>query len=178
MKTLARIFSALVLTLCLLAAAVLIWPRAPGNPPLPLPPVTAIDRIVVQKAARPILLFQNGKMLRSYAVALGSSPVGDKIRQGDNRTPEGVFRINRKNAASAFHLSLGLDYPQAADIARARAGGYDPGGDIMLHGQPNALPMDAVIRKDWTAGCIAVSNAEIAEIFAATLIGTEIEIRP
>ena len=178
MRAVARIFSALVLAICLQAAAVLIWPRAPGNPPLPLPPITAIDRIVVEKAARRMLLFKNGKMLRSYAVALGSSPVGDKIRQGDNRTPEGVFRINRKNAASAFHLSLGLDYPQAADIARARAGGYDPGGDIMLHGQPNALPMDAVIRKDWTAGCIAVSNAEIAEIFAATLIGTEIEIRP
>lgn len=176
MKPLARIFSALVFTICLLAAAALLWLRAPGN--LPLLPITAIDRIIVEKSARRIVLLQNGKILRSYAVALGASPVGDKIRQGDNRTPEGVFRINRKNAASAFHLSLGLDYPQAADIARARAGGYDPGGDIMIHGQPNALPMDAVIRKDWTAGCIAVSNTEIAEIFAATPIGTEVEIRP
>ena len=178
MKALAGIVSALVLIICLLAAAALIWLRAPSNPPLPLPPVAAIAYISVEKAARRIFLFQNGKILRSYAVALGASPVGDKIRQGDSRTPEGVFRINRKNAASAFHLSLGLDYPQAADIARARAGGYDPGGDIMIHGQPNALPLDTVIRSDWTAGCIAVSNAEIAVIFAATPIGTEVEIRP
>ncbi|MDZ4312378.1 MAG: L,D-transpeptidase family protein [Cypionkella sp.] len=174
MKALARIFSALVLMACLVAAAALIWLRPPEN----LPPMDAIDRIVIEKAARRIVLFQNGKALRRYPVALGTNPVGDKIRQGDNRTPEGIFRINRKNADSAFHLSLGLDYPQPADIARARAGGYDPGGDIMIHGQPNALPTDIVIPGDWTAGCIALPNAQIAAIFAATPIGTEVEIRP
>lgn len=87
MKALARIFSALVLMACLVAAAALIWLRPPEN----LPPIAAIDRIVIQKAARRIVLFQNGKAMRSYPVALGRSPVGDKIRQGDNRTPEGVF---------------------------------------------------------------------------------------
>ena len=174
MKALARIFSAMVFLSCLVAAAALIWLRPPAN----LPPIDAIDRIVIEKSARRISLFFNGKVLRSYPVALGTSPVGDKTRQGDNRTPEGVFSINHKNETSAFHLSLGLDYPQAADIERARVGGYDPGGDIMIHGQPNALPADSMIPGDWTAGCIAVSNAQMAEIFAATPIGTEVEVRP
>lgn len=177
MSLLARSFSALVLLCILAAGAALIWLRPPPVPAA-LPVLTQIDRIVVEKSARRMVLFQNGKAVREYRVTLGGSPKGNKIRQGDGRTPEGVFRINRKNTASAFHLSLGLDYPQPADRARAKAGGYDPGGDIMIHGQPNALPQDVVIRKDWTAGCIAVANAEIAEIFAATALGTEVEVRP
>lgn len=177
MKRLAQIFSALVLLCFLTTGAALILLR-PAALPTALTPLTAVDRIVVEKSARRILLFQKGKILRSYRIALGPAPKGDKVRQGDGRTPEGIFHINRKNAGSAYHLSLGLDYPQADDRARAKAGGFDPGGDIMIHGQPNARPRDAVIGSDWTAGCIAVSNAEIAEIFAATAIGTEVEVRP
>lgn len=123
-------------------------------------------------------LLQGGQPVRIYLISLGFSPTGDKVRQGDGRTPEGVYRINRLNRDSAYHLSLGLDYPQPADRAAARAGGYDPGGDIMIHGQPNALPDATVIKGDWTAGCIAVTNAEIREIFAATPLGTEVEVRP
>jgi murein L,D-transpeptidase YafK len=177
MRHLARIFSALFLLSILGAGAALILLR-PQETPMPPEILTAVDRIIIEKAERRITLIQKGNIARTYRIALGSSPVGDKIRQGDGRTPEGVFRINRKNAGSAFHLSLGLDYPQAADVARAKAGGYNPGGDIMIHGQPNALPSDAVIRRDWTAGCIAVSNAEIEEIFAATSVGTVVEVRP
>ena len=89
-----------------------------------------------------------------------------------------MFTINRRNDKSAYHLSLGLDYPQAEDRARARAGGYDPGGDIMIHGQPNSLPEGYIVKGDWTAGCIAVTNAEMREIWAATPTGTQVEIRP
>lgn len=177
MKTLARIFSALVL-LCLLVAGAAVILLRPQAAPTALPPFVAVDRIVVEKSKRRMLLFQNGKIQRSYQIALGPSPLGDKARQGDGRTPEGVFHINRKNAGSAYHLSLGLDYPQEEDIRRARLGGYNPGGDIMIHGQPNSLPADAIIRQDWTAGCIAVSNAEIEEIFAKTTVGTPVEVKP
>ena len=177
MKHLARIFSALVLLCILAAGAALIWLRPQPLPPA-LPPLVQVERIVIDKAARRMRVFQDGMPVRDYRIALGSAPYGDKLRQGDGRTPEGRFRINRKNAASAFHLSLGLDYPQADDRARAKAGGYDPGGDIMIHGQPNALPPDVVLQNDWTAGCIALSNAEIAEVFAATNVGTVVEITP
>jgi murein L,D-transpeptidase YafK len=125
-----------------------------------------------------MVVYSGAVALQTYKIALGSNPVGDKARQGDGRTPEGIFRIDRKNAASAYTLSLGLDYPQAQDRARASAGGYDPGGDIMIHGQPNSLGDDKVIRGDWTAGCIAVPNQAIREIFAATEVGTVVEVRP
>ena len=153
-------------------------PHAPDRPALPADPTARIDRILVEKAARRLTTFRVGQVVRVYRVALGSSPLGDKARQGDGRTPEGLFRINRRNDASAFHLSLGLDYPQPADIATARAGGYDPGGDIFLHGQPNALPSGVTLWRDWTAGCIALSDAEIEELWRAAALGTQVEIRP
>lgn len=153
-------------------------PCARATPPA-LPPLSGVvERIVVEKAARRLTLVQGGKTVRAYHIALGFSPSGDKTRQGDGRTPEGLFRLDRRNAQSAYHLSLGLDYPQPDDRARARAGGYDPGGDIMIHGQPNALPEGMVVKGDWTAGCIAVSNAEIREIWAVTDQTTLVEIRP
>lgn len=176
MRRQARLFSGLaLLALMLMGLAALYLRPAPA----PLPPLAGqIERIVVEKAARRMVLVQNGTVVREYRVALGFSPEGDKAQQGDGRTPEGIFRIDRRNDRSAYHLSLGLDYPQPADRARAAAGGYDPGGDIMIHGQPNALPDGTVLRGDWTAGCIAVSNAEMREIWAATDAGTVVEIRP
>ena len=176
MRRLARIFATLaLLTLTGLALAALYLRPAPA----PVAPLTGqIERIVVEKAARRMVLIQNGTVVREYRIALGFTPDGSKERQGDGRTPEGVFRIDRRNDRSAYHLSLGLDYPRPQDRARAAAGGYDPGGDIMIHGQPNALPDAAVLKGDWTAGCIAVSNAEMREIWAATPTGTEVEIRP
>ena len=178
MRSAARIFSALVLLGFLVMGAALIYLRAPVLPPELPALVGHIDRIVIEKSARRMVLLQAGVPVRVYQIALGFSAKGDKSRQGDGRTPEGIYQINRLNAGSAYHLSLGLDYPQAADIAAAKAGGFDPGGDIMIHGQPNALPDAAVIKGDWTAGCIAVSNAEIREVFAATPVGTEVEIKP
>ncbi len=150
--------------------------RLEGPPP---PPLTGqIDRIVIEKSARRMQLLQGGKVVRSHGVALGFSPDGDKDRQGDGRTPEGEFRIDRRNDGSAFHLSLGLDYPRPEDRARAAAAGYSPGGDIFIHGQPNALPDGWKLKGDWTEGCIAVANREMREIRAVTPIGTVVEIRP
>jgi murein L,D-transpeptidase YafK len=178
MKRLARAFSFLCLLVLLLALGVVFYLRPPPVTPA-LPPLTGlVERIVVDKTARQMRLIQNGRVVRTYPIALGFAPDGDKVLQGDGRTPEGIFRIAVRNDASKYHLSLGLDYPQADDRARAAAGGYDPGGDIMIHGQPNALPDGTMIRGDWTAGCIAVSNAEMREIWAVTSAETIVEVRP
>ena len=161
------------------AGLALLLPRPDPVPRPVLPPLVGpIDRIVVEKSARRMVVYREGVALRDYRVALGFAPDGAKIRQGDGKTPEGSFRINRMNAQSSYHLSVGLDYPQTADKARAAAGGFDPGGDIFIHGQPNALADDALLTGDWTDGCIAVSNAEIREIFAAVQIGTIIDVQP
>lgn len=177
MRRLAHVFSGLALLALIVAIAALIRLAPPsGGPQAPL--TGTIDRIVVEKAARRMTLWKDGEPVRHYDIALGFAPSGDKMRQGDGRTPEGLFTINRRNDRSAYHLSLGLDYPRPQDLQRARAGGYDPGGDIMIHGQPNALPEAARVGGDWTAGCIAVTNAEIREIWDATPIGTPVEVRP
>lgn len=173
----------LIILLCLLIglgflAASLYGPPLQVAAPPPPPLKGEIDRIVIEKSARRMQLFQNGKVVRTYAVALGFTPEGDKERQGDGKTPEGSFVINRKNESSAFTLSLGLDYPQPDDLARAVEGGYSPGGDIFIHGQPNALPEGFKLKGDWTAGCIAVSNTEIREIWASTPLGTMVEVLP
>jgi murein L,D-transpeptidase YafK len=161
------------------AGAALLLQRPDTAPTPVLPPLVGpIDRIVVEKSARRMVVYRDGKALREYRIALGFSPKGAKMRQGDGKTPEGRFRVDRLNAQSSYHLSLGLDYPQAADVQRASAGGYDPGGDIFIHGQPNALPDDMILKGDWTAGCIAVSNVEIREIFAATASGAVVDVRP
>lgn len=167
----------LLVGLGMLAASVFSPPLQVTLPP-PAPMVGNIDRIVIEKSARRMQLFQDGKVVRTYSIALGFTPAGDKVRQGDGKTPEGEFSVNRRNAASAFHLSLGLDYPQADDVTRAAAGGYSPGGDIFIHGQPFGVAEGFKLKGDWTAGCIAVSNAEIREIWEVTPIGTKVEIRP
>ncbi len=152
------------------------------SPPVPVPPAPpltgAVDRIVIEKGARRMQLFQEGQVVRTYRIALGFTPAGDKVRQGDGKTPEGEFMVDRRNDESAFHLSVGLDYPQPDDRDRAAAGGYSPGGDIFIHGQPNAVPDAFRLRGDWTAGCIALTNAEMREVWAVTPIGTKVEIRP
>lgn len=180
MKRAARVFANLFLVAILSLVAAVIYDRTvPPGPPPPVAPLAGqIDRILVEKGARRLTVFRAGKALRSYPIRLGSSPDGDKQSQGDGRTPEGRYRIDRRNPQSAYHLSLGIDYPQADDVARARAGGYSPGGDIFIHGQPNGLGRVLTIPYDWTAGCIAVSDAAIEELWRITPTGTEVEIRP
>jgi murein L,D-transpeptidase YafK len=178
LKYLARLFSLLSL-LAITAMAGLVLYNRHAPPVAPVVRLTdPIDRIVVEKSARRMTLYRGQDAVRIYDVALGFTPEGDKTRQGDGKTPEGRFAVNRRNGASRYHLSLGITYPEAADIARARAGGFDPGGDIFFHGQPNGFPASMTLRRDWTAGCIALSNAEIEELWRVTPIGTPVEIRP
>jgi murein L,D-transpeptidase YafK len=139
-----------------------------------------VDRIVVLKSARRMNLLYRGHVVRTYSIALGFAPRGRKMREGDGRTPEGLYRIDARNPHSSFHLSLRISYPNARDRARARRMGVPPGGQIFIHGQPNSLGAAAPVGKlpgDWTLGCIAVSNREIREIWRAVRIGTPIELR-
>lgn len=147
-------------------------------PPSPAVLSEQVDRIVIDKSDRQMQVFADGRLLKTYPIALGFAPDGAKERQGDGRTPEGLYSIDRRNPQSRYHLSLGLDYPRAEDRARAAAGGYSPGGDIFIHGQPNSVPPGMMIAGDWTAGCIAVTDAEIQELWDHVPIGTQVEIRP
>jgi murein L,D-transpeptidase YafK len=140
-----------------------------------------IDAIVIHKAKRHMTVSFKGKELKTYIIALGSSPVGPKRRQGDGKTPEGVYRVAGKNAHSRFHLSLRISYPNKQDMAYAqKARIKDPGGDIMIHGLAPAHAHLGWLHRfhDWTLGCIAVTNAEIEEVFRATPVGTPVTILP
>lgn len=140
----------------------------------------AADSIVVYKRERTLVLFNRGVPIRSYFVALGSKPVGDKERVGDQKTPEGLFHINAHNPASKFHLALRISYPDDAHRARAAALGVDPGGDIMIHGLPKEYSEAGKnhLKNDWTNGCVALSNQEIEEIWHAVPDGTPVQIKP
>lgn len=137
------------------------------------PPVTGI---VVNKGDRQMFLLSDGRVLKKYKIGLGFAPVGDKQIEGDGKTPEGTYLIDRRNPNSDFHLSLGISYPNAKDVAEARALGKSPGGDIFIHGQQNPLRRNS--RADWTWGCIAVKNREMEDIYAMVRNGTPITINP
>lgn len=138
------------------------------------------NRVVVLKKNRTLILYSNGTELQRYKVALGGNPVGPKQRQGDRRTPEGTYTLDFRNEHSRFYKSLHISYPNSADRERARKAGVSPGGDIFLHGLPNGYgSVGATHRlRDWTDGCIAVTNREIDEIWSLVPNGTVIEIRP
>lgn len=133
-----------------------------------------VTSIVVYKERRRLYLMHENDVLRAYDFELGFAPVGDKQHEGDGRTPEGAYLIDRKNPNSAFHLSVGISYPNNQDRAEAAALGRPPGGDIFIHGTPRINRRD----DDWTAGCIAVTNREIEEIYAMVEVGTPIFIYP
>ena len=151
-------------------------PLSASDPPLP-PSVTA-DKVVVLKSYRTLLLMKGDEVLKRYIVQLGADPVGSKVRQGDNKTPEGSYILDRHNANSQFHRSIHISYPNAGDLARARKLGVSPGGELFIHGLPNEFRGHGEALGDWTEGCIAVSNAEMDEIWRAVADGTPIEIRP
>ena len=145
-----------------------------------IPRPAAADSVVVYKRERTLILYNRGVPVKSYFIALGSQPVGDKLRKGDQRTPEGLFYINAHNPASKFHLALRISYPSDAHRARAAQLGVDPGGDIMIHGLPKDFSEagKAQSQNDWTNGCVAVSNQEIEEIWHAVRDGTPVQIKP
>ncbi|HVP43708.1 MAG TPA: L,D-transpeptidase family protein [Terriglobales bacterium] len=139
-----------------------------------------VDRILVAKRDHKLYLMSGDKVIKSYSVALGRGGLEPKRQQGDHRTPEGAYTIDRRNPNSHFHRALHVSYPNAADRERARKLGVSPGGDIMVHGITNGLGwLGSLHRKfDWTDGCIAVTDQEIEEIWALVPDGTPIEIRP
>ena len=142
-------------------------------------PVRA-DQVLVGKQQRTVQLLNHGRVLKSYKVALGQDPIGPKMRQGDHKTPEGIYILDSRNAHSQFYKSIHISYPSARDRAAARARGVSPGGDVFVHGLPNGYHWVGASHrlKDWTDGCIAVTDQEIDEIWAAVGNGTPIEIRP
>jgi len=148
-------------------------PAAAMTPPAMAPVAQQVDRIHVDKSERWMELLRDGRVVSHYRIRLGDAPMGHKHQQGDERTPEGDYRISGRNSTSRFHLSLRVSYPNDVDRSRARQRGMDPGGDIMIHGGNSVLyPFD------WTDGCIAVTNKEIEEIWSLVPTGTPIRIDP
>jgi murein L,D-transpeptidase YafK len=177
-------FRSLAVALACVSGAVL----ADGLPqaqPVTLRPPTpeslpVVDRVVVHKAERRLLLMHGGNIVRSYHVQLGLNPTGQKERSGDFRTPEGSYRLERRNARSDYFLSIKVSYPNEVDLKRARAHHWDTGGSIMIHGLPNYLKHEPEYygNHDWTDGCIAVSNADMTEIWMLIPDDVPIDILP
>ena len=132
-----------------------------------------VTRVIVTKGEREMFLLHQDRMLKRYKVDLGFAPAGHKQFEGDGKTPEGEYIIDRRNPNSAYHLSLGISYPNETDIAYARAQGRSPGGDIFIHGESTKL---GFLREDWTAGCISVKNPEMEDVYAMVRNGTPITI--
>jgi len=138
------------------------------------------DLVVVYKHERVLQLKRAGEVLRTFPIALGREPNGPKLQEGDGRTPEGVYTLDWRNPTSQFHRSIHVSYPRPKDAEHAMRWGVSPGGQIMLHGLPNGMAADRVghPRRDWTEGCIALTNEEIEEIWARVEDGTTIIIYP
>jgi murein L,D-transpeptidase YafK len=138
------------------------------------------DKVVVEKAARKLHLVRNGEAFRTFDIALGIMPVGDKTKEGDFKTPEGTYVLDSRNQNSDFFLAIHVSYPDPDDRRKASQQGVDPGGAIMIHGQPNVpTRSEAYYRtQDWTNGCIAVSNSDMIDIWLMTGENTPIDIRP
>lgn len=138
------------------------------------------DRIVIIKSHHVLELVRDGAVLKSYPIALGRHPIGPKRRRGDSRTPEGVYIIDGRTTKTIYHRELHISYPNARDLARAKAAHVNPGGQIFIHGMPPRFGHTDPVRffRDWTNGCIAVGNIAIEEIWDAVSDGTAVEIRP
>lgn len=167
----------LVLALC----ALFLTSPVLAGPPALAPPAERADLIRVDKSERRMDLLRDGAVIATYPIRLGDDgDGGHKMRQGDERTPEGRYVIDWRNPGSRFHLSLHISYPNADDRARARAAGESPGGDIMIHGFPNGMGLWAWLLHlgaDWTDGCIAVSDFQMREIWSLVPNGTPIHIQ-
>jgi murein L,D-transpeptidase YafK len=163
----------------LLFAAAILMPFA-GLGSQAIPQGIYADRILVEKSKRRLILFAGEQVLKEYEIALGENAYGPKEREGDKKTPEGHYIIDSRKADSDYHLALRISYPNADDIRRARKMGVPPGNNIMIHGIGSGLGWLGGHHRalDWTQGCIAVTNAEIEEIWRVVPDGTPIEIRP
>lgn len=137
----------------------------------------SVDSVLVDKSSRKMYLLQNHRIIKSYRISLGENPKGHKRQQGDKRTPEGEYTLDFINEQSNYYRSVHINYPNKKDIARAKRRGVNPGGQIMIHGQKNGVSPYRYERKDWTNGCIAMTNAEIDEFITFVKMGTPIDIR-
>jgi murein L,D-transpeptidase YafK len=137
-----------------------------------------VTQVIVDKGDREMFLLHHNQVLKKYRVDLGFAPEGHKQFEGDGKTPEGSYVIDRRNPNSQYHLSIGISYPNRRDIAFATSQGKSPGGEIFIHGQPNAKSFLQRTGPDWTAGCISVKNREIEDIYAMVKNGTPITIHP
>lgn len=169
------LFAGLVLGLAmLLGAGCASKPEPPSSP--------FVDRVLVKKGERLMELHKGGQVYRSYRISLGDNPIGHKVREGDERTPEGNYILDWRNPNSSYHKSIHVSYPNELDRAVARSLGVSPGGMIMIHGLPNWLSSPRIAeeyrRTDWTDGCIAVGNEEMDEIWRLVRDGTPITILP
>ena len=165
--------SAIAVTVCVLAAAATPEPAATSDFPV-------ADKVLVEKSKRKLHLLKDNQAFRTFDIALGVAPVGDKEREGDQKTPEGLYYLDLRNPNSDFFLSIRVSYPDYTDRMEARRKGLDPGGQIMIHGQPNVPTYSAAYyaKEDWTNGCIAVSNSDMIDIWLMTPNNVPIEIVP
>lgn len=161
-------------------AALLFWQTRPTPNDAPLPPDARITHLVVEKQARKMLAYSEGRLMKTYDISLGFAPEGHKQFEGDGKTPEGRYHINERNPHSGYHKNLGISYPNAADRRHAEAQGKSPGGLIKIHGLPNGKGGIGRLhlQKDWTEGCIAVTNEEIDELYRSVVHNAAIDIRP
>lgn len=178
-------FALTVAMLCLAIAAYADGSPVPAQPvslraATTVDPLPIVDRVIVHKAQRRLLLMHGGNVVRSYHVSLGLNPIGQKERSGDFRTPEGSYRLERRNPRSDYFLSIRVSYPNETDLRRARAHHWDTGGSIMIHGLPNWLKHEPEYyeKNDWTDGCIALSNADMTEIWMLIPDDVPIDILP
>ncbi len=162
----------------IVSASAVIYMKSHSIQQSSIPNTTIIDKVFVDKSERRLQLLSGDTVIKSYHIALGGNPIGHKQQKGDNRTPVGSYLLDYKNENSIAHRSIHVSYPNAADKARAQSLGVDAGGDIMIHGQMNCFGHLAWLnqKRDWTEGCIAVTNEEMDEIMAAVNVGTPIEI--
>ncbi len=155
-------------------------PRMGRVPLLANPRLPHVQYVLVKKSARRLYLMNGDQVVRAFRIHLGLMPNGPKERSGDYRTPVGWYRLVRRDPRSDFFLSIQISYPNRADRARARAHHWQPGGEIMIHGLPNRLnsPLSYYLDSDWTDGCIAVSDADMMQIWMMTRDGMRIDIQP
>jgi murein L,D-transpeptidase YafK len=164
----------------LIGAALVAFVLLPRRGQAPLPPNARADFVLVEKASHTMTLFEHGQPIRTYRIALGRGGLRQKLQAGDNKVPEGMYRIAGRNPKSTFHRALRISYPLPEQEIQARQRGLAAGGDIMIHGIRNGLGWIGSMQRrfDWTKGCIAVDDAEIEEIWRVVPDGTPIEIRP
>jgi murein L,D-transpeptidase YafK len=163
----------ILLAIVTLSASILLWPHSVSLQ-------GKADHVLVEKAARRLQLMQRGQVIATFSIALGAAPVGHKVQEGDERTPEGSYRLDYKHAGSNYYKAIHISYPAASDTARARKLGVDPGGAIMIHGQRDGWGWLWRItqRFDWTNGCVALNDAEMEALWRAVDVGTPITIKP